>query len=135
MEPLRLSMEARWLSKDARSFRLRPARFPLRVFLTCGTHMVASDQTTVLSYHKACTRPYTSAGWEHLRACPSRGCTETGLPEKSPKNRLGWPKLMQSSMPEVLTTPEASMPAASARPPASGGGLPVALVIATCTRR
>lgn len=133
MEPLRLSMEARWLSKDARSFRLRPARFPLRVFLTCGTHMVASDQTNVLSYHKACTMPHTSAGWEHLGACPSRGWIETGLPESSPKNRLG--ELMQGGMPEVLTTPEASMPAVSARAPASSGGPPVALVIVTCTRR
>lgn len=33
-------MDARWLSKDARSFRLRPARFPLRVFLTCSITQV-----------------------------------------------------------------------------------------------
>jgi hypothetical protein len=71
MEPLRLSMEARWLSKDARSFRLRPARFPLRVFLTCGICMAALDQFNVLFFHKACTMPYTSPGWEDLRACPS----------------------------------------------------------------
>lgn len=36
MDPLRLSMDALWLSKDALSFRLRPARFPRRVFFTCG---------------------------------------------------------------------------------------------------
>lgn len=36
MELRRLSMDARWLSKDARSFKLRPARFPLRVFFTWG---------------------------------------------------------------------------------------------------
>ena len=71
MEPLRLSMEARWLSKDARSFRLRPARFPLRVFLTCGIHMLALDQINVLSFHKACTMPYTSPGWEGPGACLS----------------------------------------------------------------
>lgn len=60
------------------------------------------------------------------------GGFETGLPRGSPKTRLGY--LMQGGMPEVLTTPEASMPAASARPPGSGAGPTVALVIVTYTR-
>ena len=57
---------------------------------------------------------------------------ETGLPKGSPKTRVGY--LMQGGMPEVLTTPEASMPAASAGPPGSGAGPAVVLVSVTCTR-